>query len=493
MKHKAWAPVLVLILGLVFGALALTFPISPNTTSARVALPPSGPSLEALNRSLELADGYVQGLYRSVGPTTALDSEYFGFPLRIQIQPGNQWILLGHDANTKVSATESGFDWEHFTVSITRGDLRIALDVRIDWAATARRYRVTITNRQFSATNRSAALFLNTRHLGTVSSRNVGKHQELLVETSDRRALQSLRYTVRHSTQLAAQYYRYHGDTRRAARLDAFLHKYGFDTAADIYAPLWGETKLPPAQLFDGPVVYHDCDVALPDTTEAYAYQSKVCRVDRDLFIHLTTVDPLVPTSAAVLALNGQKNPGASYDIPPLGIALPPGADLSNELPKKHTPRSTASWLESLYRSTDGVGVPRCLPIRCESSTASGLRTAAFVSLEASLGYEYGDSVSRSYADNAALRLVHEQVGANAIVRTSNGDYYRPAVSGAFLESWGANGRISEKTSVFNEISDRLSMPPEYRGVLVSNAETTIGVYAALTSYRCLRYRTGCP
>jgi hypothetical protein len=39
---------------------------------------------------------------------------------------------------------------------------------------------------------------------------------------------------------------------------------------------------------------------------------------------------------------------------------------------------------------------------------------------------------------------------------------------------------------------EQLDMPPEYRGVIPSNAETTLTAYAFLVRYRCERYGKGC-
>jgi hypothetical protein len=56
----------------------------------------------------------------------------------------------------------------------------------------------------------------------------------------------------------------------------------------------------------------------------------------------------------------------------------------------------------------------------------------------------------------------------------------------------GQDGAALVPPSLLNDISERLNMPAEYLGVLVTNAETTTAAYAFLTQYRCAKYHTNC-
>src|SRR5207247_1845118 len=72
--------------------------------------------------------------------------------------------------------------------------------------------------------------------------------------------------------------------------------------------------------------------------------------------------------------------------------------------------------------------------------------------------------------------------------------YYRPAQKGAFYLSWDASLRYAQNNPFgYQYINNVLNMPDEYRGVLVSDMETTFNAYAFLVLYRCNKYGVGCP
>lgn len=494
MAPRLLAAAIALVLSPFVGLLAFVLPAATGSDLERISLAAEGPSLHELDRALALADGYLRSLYRPLSSGFAANSEYYGFPLRIHLQPSDAWLLLGsEDGQASVSATESGYDWEHFSVSINvpDGDLAATLDVIVHWNEEPESFLVTVTPLSFSNPRITASLFLNDTPLGIASTNTLRQRQDASVPKPDRAVLRSLRYTVRHSTLLAIQYYQYIGDAKRMAALMTFAHQQGFSPGADLYAPLWGHAEYASDAFFEPKILYHDCDLTIPDTEATYVYHSKVCTISRELYIRLTTADTLVPALQALVVLEQQLNASALFRSAPLGLVVPPGGDLRVEQPELSTPIRTAARLEELYRSS-GLGMPRCLPGYCEKSRGSAVRTAAFGALEALLGYRYADVVSRSYADGVAQRIVSEQVGEDSVVRTSIGNYYRPALRGTVIASWDVTGRADVTPSLFGEVSDRFGMEDEYRGIAVSNAETNLASYAFLAQYRCLKYSVGC-
>jgi hypothetical protein len=82
-------------------------------------------------------------------------------------------------------------------------------------------------------------------------------------------------------------------------------------------------------------------------------------------------------------------------------------------------------------------------------------------------------------------------------VRTPDATYYRPAAVGSFYLNWDRGLRLSLGRSVPGRslargLYERVDMPPEYRGLIASNAETTLTAHAFLVLYRCERYGVGC-
>lgn len=166
-------------------------------------------------------------------------------------------------------------------------------------------------------------------------------------------------------------------------------------------------------------------------------------------------------------------------------------------MPKKVSALSLARDLEATFRK-QGTGVPACLTRSyCFFGRASGVRTFQFGVLETLLGYRFGDGVGRSYADAVARIALGVQVGDDGLVHTQDTTYYRPAAVGSFYLNWDRRLRLSLGRSVPGRslargLYQRLDMPPEYRGLIASNAETTLTAYAFLVRYRCERYGVGC-
>jgi hypothetical protein len=64
--------------------------------------------------------------------------------------------------------------------------------------------------------------------------------------------------------------------------------------------------------------------------------------------------------------------------------------------------------------------------------------------------------------------------------------------AGAYPIYWNARHQFTPLSGSLQALSDLLSMPPEYAGLIVSDSETTFDGWAFLTTYRCARFHIGC-
>jgi hypothetical protein len=470
-------------------AAGLTLQFSPNVRAIhRAPLASSAPSLRDLDRALNGASGYIDALYRPLGDGRAVTAEYLAMPIRIHRLESRQWILAGESrATSAVSPTDSSYANENYHVFFN-GLIRLA--VAVDWDHTKTSYLVRL--RQLGPVREPIAVYLDRLRVGTALPDQSPRTWSVVVPSSDRTLLRSFRYTVRHGSQLAQNFYRYRHQQQRFAATATLIRSSGFRLNSDLTAPIWGRgiqfsDDLP----FNPDEAYHDCSAALISTPTTYPYRSKVCSTSRALYIWFTHSDPLSPAIAALHLLERHHNPQRTTNAARQPLALPIGADPRAAEPPPRSPRGTATWIESIYRST-GFGVPRCLPAQCEHNSASGVRTFEFGALETMLGYMYGDRISRTYADAVAALALKAQIRRNGIVRTDHGTFYRPAAIGSFLLNWDSMLRGNFDQSLTTRVTADLSMPPEYTGIIASNTETTITAYAFLASYRCARYRIGC-
>ena len=70
---------------------------------------------------------------------------------------------------------------------------------------------------------------------------------------------------------------------------------------------------------------------------------------------------------------------------------------------------------------------------------------------------------------------------------------FRPLQAGGFLIAWDERGaNVPTRSTPITELMERLNAPEEYLGLIATNAETTLSVWAFLIRYRCLRYNVGC-
>lgn len=138
-------------------------------------------------------------------------------------------------------------------------------------------------------------------------------------------------------------------------------------------------------------------------------------------------------------------------------------------------------------------GIPSCTPAGCDTTRASGLRTFASGDLQTLLGYRYGQTTRRPYADQAAAAAIAAQISANGLIHSTHQTWLRPAQAGAFPIFWNARHQFTPLSGSLQAAVDLLSMPPEYAGLIVSDSETTFDGWAFLVTYRCARFKIGCP
>jgi hypothetical protein len=321
--------------------------------------------------------------------------------------------------------------------------------------------------RQLAPVDQPVRLYLGTTDVGLALPGHPLHSWRIFLPRGRRGLLGSFRYTIRHGAQLAQNFYRYRGEQRRFTATTRLIRTVGLAPDSDLTAPLWGRgLDLSDAFAFDAHAAYGDCAVALPSTPLAYPYRSKVCD-SPSLYIWLSHSDPLARTVEALLVLEREQDPDYRVNDSRMPIALPLGADARAAEPSAGSPRDTAAWLEALFRRS-GVGIPRCVPGYCDQTAASAIRTFEFGALEAMLGYRYHDSISRRYADAVAALALKVQVEPDAILRTAQGRFYRPAAAGSYYYAWNQRYRADLTPSFADEVVDELNMPPEYNGIIVS-------------------------
>jgi hypothetical protein len=313
----------------------------------------------------------------------------------------------------------------------------------------------------------------------TTAGRDFRPWHRLLFTPADRSAFASWRYTNRHAAAGMRELLLYWGQASSARALGSSLEKAGFHLGQDIYAPLWGSGVRFGDDMPYRASAYRDCSVHQPSIGGFYPYRSKVCRVPLRVYRWLSAQDPLLRAIQAIHVLNRHHDPNYRY------------SDLDH---RNLTPSKTA---QSLERAWGPTGIPQCSPFGCEDRWVSAVRTATFGTLETILGYQYGDPDSRAWADAAARTLLRVQVDHEGWMEADGRRYYRPLNAGGFYTVWDSEFQNSQSFSFFGEflreeLLEPLNMPPEFTGVIPSNAETTIAAVAFLARYRCQRYGVGC-
>jgi hypothetical protein len=460
----------------------------------------TAPSLASLNAAIAKGEAFLDGLYKPLGKTGAVQSEHYGLPIRVRFPGYGRWVLLGQGDNgtceagacplpTAIRSLESGYDTEAYelryaTPSSADG---LRLRARVDWDAGGGRYQVSVTALSFDDPSTTAEIWLDDVRLGTFGPGPVGGDPPVLrrrFPLSEVGHLRSFRYTVRHATQLAWLHAVSRNDDDRSIALARFMLKAGFVPGRDLRAAIFGRGRDAPRDFSyrHDPFLdaYGDCRLDPPATPLAYPYRSKACLGNVQPYLLAARYDTLLPAIEALQALNRGEPPDSAY------------RDESALLPMVTT--SASKTADDLERRFDrlGFGIPRCTPLACDRERASALRTFTFGMLETVLGYSGGEVGRRHYADAVANLALRAQIGEDGVVRAADRAAYRPALRGGFLSYWDANHRYLKPTGIVQAMADRLNMPPEYLGLRPTDSETGFDAYAFLALYRCAKYQVGC-
>jgi hypothetical protein len=462
--------------------------------------PVTAPTLASLNAAIARGESFLDGLYKPLGRAGAVQSEYYGLPIRVRFPGHRRWVLLGQadggpcrdgdcPAPTRIRALESSYAGEAYelTFATPAAPQGLRLRAAVDWNAGGGRYRVSVTVLAFDDPGTAAEIWLDDVRLGTVVPGAVHGEPQVLRRSFPARDvghLRSFRYTVRHATQLAWLHAVAREDTGRSTALARFMLSAGFVPGQDLRAAIFGRGRDAPRDFSyrHEPFLdaYGDCELEPPATPRAYPYRSKACLGDVRPYLLAARHDTLLPAIEALQALNRGESPESRY------------RDQSALLPLATTSASrTADELERRFDRL-GFGIPRCTPVGCDRHRASALRTFTFGMLETVLGYSAGQLGRRPYADAVAGLALSVQIGDDGVVRAADRVAYRPALRGGFLSYWDRDRRYLKPSGVVQAVADRFNMPPEYLGLRPTDSETGFDAYAFLALYRCARYKVGC-
>lgn len=489
------------------------------------------PALSALTESLHNADQYLIGLYQPNGlPTQRVNgkdiavpesedgtgaglstskytdantgatmSEYYAMPIRVRPLDDPRWRLLG-DTAVRVKEVNRGATSETSLLSfnLSRGagtwgdpdryypdqERLFNLLVDTDWNYRPGLAHIRIRFVSRLPPNSRIQVAIGDQDLGIWTEADTGREITLALPLSARTLLQSTRYTVRHATIDGYWWMQYHRDPR-AQRLLKSVQASGFYNRYDVYAPLWNVASGQPASTVFNARLYRDCYHENPGRTDMHrVYHSKVCRLPLDIYRWMSVTDPL---AQSLQALQVAETQGPDIEYRDLDL-------------RKRTPRTAAARLEAQFRNTGGIGLPRCLPLHCDNGWVTSTRTWSFGALETVLGYEQGDPISRTYADQLARIALRMQIPTVAYNRGAitayRQRYFRPANAGGFYTlwttQWVGGTEPTPKAAATDWLLKRLDMPTEYESIIPANAETVLAAYAFLKRYRCARYNVGC-
>ncbi|HET9558980.1 MAG TPA: hypothetical protein VFS70_17720, partial [Actinomycetota bacterium] len=462
--------------------------------------PGAAPSLASLNAAIDRSESFLDGLYKPLGRDGAVQSEYYGLPIRVRYPGYERWVLLGQVEGvacqagdcpepTRIRSLTSSYASESYELTFDTPTIPEGLRLRakVDWDAGGGRYRVSVAAVAFEERSTAAEIWLDDVLLGTVAPGAADGARPPLRRSFPAREvghLRSFRYTVRHATQLAWLHAVSKEDAARSGALARFMLKAGFVPGEDLRAAIFGRGRDAPRDFSyrHQPFLdaYGDCELEPPSTPRAYPYRSKACLGDVRPYLLAARHDTLLPAIEALQALNRGESPDSAY------------RDQSALLPMATTSASrTADALERRFDRL-GFGVPRCTPFSCDRDRASALRTFTFGMLETVLGYSGGEVDRRPYADAVAHIALSVQIGDDGVVRAADRVAYRPALRGGFLSYWNSDRRYLKPTGVVQAVADRFNMPAEYLGVRPTDSETSFDAYAFLVLYRCARYQVGC-
>jgi len=460
----------------------------------------AAPSLATLNAAIARGESFLDGLYKPLGRAGAVQSEYYGLPIRVWFSGHRSWVLLGQadpvgcpatdcPPPTRIRSLESTYDTEAYELTFATPTTPEGLRLRaeVDWTAGGGRYRVSVTALAFDDPATAAEVWLDDQRLGSFQPGPLAALQPALRRSFPARQvghLRSFRFTIRHATQLAWLHAVSRKDEPRTAALARFMLAAGFVPGQDLRAAIFGRGRDAPRDFSyrHEPFLdaYGDCELEPPASPMAYPYRSKACLGNVQPYLLAARYDTLLPAIEALQALNRGEAPDSAY------------RDRSALLPMVTTSAGrTADELEGRFDRL-GFGIPRCTPLGCDRERASALRTFSFGMLETVLGYGSGQVGRRQYADAVANLALRVQVGDDGVVRAADRVAYRPALRGGFLSYWNRDRRYLKPSGVVQAVADRFNMPPEYLGLRPTDSETSFDAYAFLALYRCARYKVGC-
>jgi len=475
------------------GIVALLFVVPLRAGMGGAAAPNvNGPSLAALDAGISRAEGYLDGLYKPLPDgNQAVQSETYGLPLRVYFPYYRRWVLIGEGhtgqclSGSCASATSlepgtTGSTTESFTVGFDSPEVPNALRMRvqIDWAAAPGKFSVTFGDPlELRDRKTTAIVYLDDKELFRLVP-GVSRSVRRDVAIPDRSALRSVRYTVRHAVQESYLYWRYRGNRERSNALASMLRANGYVAGKDIRAIMFGQSRGLPDDFVLDKQAYPDCDHLPEAGVTAYPYTSKVCVTGVGGFLLAARGDPFLQIMLAMQSLENHGDPNRRYS----GVGVNPFS--------KTSANATADGLQASWRKL-GYGIPMCSVLGCDTR-ASALRTYMFGALEAVLGYQYGQAERRAYADAVAAEALATQINPQGLIRTLEGDFLRPAQAGGFPLYWNRAGQYAPPEGITQHAKERLSMPPEFGGLIASDSETSFDGFAFLITYRCAKYGVGC-
>jgi len=463
-------------------------------------VPVAVPTLDSLNAAIGRGEVFLGGLYKPLGRAGAVQSEHYGLPIRVRFPATGRWVLLGQGdggpcragdcpAATRIRSLASSYAAEAYELTFSTPATEDGLRLRasVDWGGGGGRYQVRVAALAFDDPSSAAEVWLDDVRLGSFQPGPDAAAQPALRRSfaaADVGHLRSLRYTIRHASQLAWLHAVSRQDTTRSSALARFMLAAGFVPGKDLRAAIFGRGRDEPTDFgyrhepfLDA---YGDCRLDPPATPRAYPYRSKACVADVRPYLLAARYDTLLPAIEALQALNRGESPDSRY------------RDQSALLPMATTSADrTADQLEGHF-DTLGFGIPRCSPLGCDRVRASALRTFAFGMLETVLGYRNGEVDRRAYADAVAGLALSVQVGDDGVVRAADRVLYRPALRGGILSYWDRDRRYLKPSGLAQTVADHFNMPPEYLGPRPTDSETGFDAYAFLALYRCARYGVGC-
>lgn len=426
-----------------------------------------------LNEAITLAEGYLEGLYKPLPGQTAVQSEYYGLPIRAYLPRKGKWILLGNVGTDIQPLPEDGAD-ERYRLQFAD---TIAVVVTLRWNSHS--YLTVAVHPE--NVQEPVELWLGEKKLSSLLPGQPVPMAALQLTPSDRDSLQSLRYTVRHATQEAYLYWQAKGDADKSRRLEKFLLDNGYTPGFDMRAIIFNRARHLPDDLPYNMQAYEDCDHLPQEGVTAYPYESKACKAMKS-YLGAGERDPFLQAAEALHML--QKYTSARSYSHALG---------ENWWAQGASPAETVAHLRKQWQRT-GAGIPSCTPVSC-SDTASSIRTFMYGALELEFGKH--DPSAIRYANAAAAMAVNAQIKSDGIVQMPNGPIYRPAHIGSFPVYWDKEFRFVAPSSpiiagVAIMATGQSLMPPEYKGVLPSNSESTFDGWVFLTRYRCATYGVQC-